>query len=279
MNFRVVILSTLMCFTVFSWSQSGYLGKRIGLELGLGGSPSRQFSNSVKDDLFVSRMRLLNMSYRASLNFVVSRKLEMALSYDYMRVRGFSDEVDYVDRDTIFSPYLQVVEYRMRILDDPRFTYNGLTYTFRYFRLGSLAPIGKYIGFRCSFGFSTLEQGTEFMAGKLGSNEKLGFLVNKAQIGDIDSFSVGKTAKVRTFSLRAVIGRNYPLTDNLILKVGMDFPLITRFHSGTSNDSFGFQVKKVNFSESETSSWQKYVMHSIRGYNRVTLEAGIILLL
>lgn len=127
----VVALLLGMIPDVFS-SPPGYLGKRLGFKYGLLTSPAfRETYTTGEDEIF------LNMTHEIESEWVVGRKMSLALFYQFSRTRvaNNSEFMDYsahkeiYGNDSYFGIYNHFIGLRMR-------KYNS--------DAGNLAPLGKY---------------------------------------------------------------------------------------------------------------------------------------
>jgi hypothetical protein len=265
---------------VFSpvFAQSGYLGKRTFVELNAGMVPSYRHLNVIRNDQAIQRLRLGNMSYGINAGHVFTRRFELTLGYEFARINCISDGMIYRQLDTIetYTGESYEIEYDQQFLDDPAMDYHGFQLAFNFYRLGSLAPVGKYAGFSIAYGIAKLEEGTPFVAGRRGVYEKDGFFRSVAPIGVKNELAIPTERIFKSTHLRACVGRNYPVTDYLMINVGMSFPIFSYYKSGLIS-RFGFGIEN-EYTEDHNSSWIGYGMRSLKSYNRITLEAGVRLL-
>ena len=273
---KLIFVSICFLFAAVGFGQSGYLGKRNFIEIKAGVVPSYKFQNVIKDDMAIERLKVGNMNYHFAYSRVLSPHFVLSIGYDFTKINCLSQGHWFNQTNVITYPGGGTYEEQktLNILDDPELIYHGGTVVFDYYRLGSLAPIGKYIGASLSYGIAGSTDPT-ILAGIRGITDKQNFFRKISEIGVMDTFSYTHQYSVSTFNLKARIGRNYPLTDNLMLSVGMTFPLISRYASGTKS-SFGFQLESNSVDVDETAtSWNNYYMRSVYFYSRVTFEAAI----
>lgn len=249
----------------------GYLGKRNYVELKIGAVPTIKHQNVLKYDESVKRLKYFNTSYRLTMNRVLTKNFEISLGYEFARMNCISDGSLFNDRDTF--EFGNTETYNKNFLDDPKMSYHGFQFAFNFYRLGSLAPIGKFIGFAFSYGVGTLAEGERVEVGQRGFLTKDSFFKKAGPIADRETFFINSDVKVTAFHLKARIGRNYPISDNMMISVGLTFPIVSSYTSGLTKE-FGFEIDG-EYDVSETSNWIRYSMTTIKYYNRVTLETGI----
>jgi len=238
--------------------------------------PSYRFQNVVKDDVSIERLKYGNVSYRFAFTRLLARNVEISLGYDYSRINCISTGNTFLQRDTFYYSLTNfgIQKYNQVILDDPKLTYNGGTIGFNFYRLGSLAPVGKFIGFSFSYGIAKMKENEAVLVGKRMIPDKENFFRTIGAIADIDTVNITEKINVKSFHFKARIGRNYPITDNIMLSVGMSFPIISYYSNGTTQ-KIGGTLNKNGYSLSENKSWVLYSMTSIKRYNRIMLEAAI----
>jgi len=275
------LISIFFCFQLFIFCQSGYLGSKNYIELKIGMVPSYRFQNVVKDDVSKERLKYGNVSYRFAYTRLLASNVELSLGYDFSRINCISTGNVFDQWDTLYNspaPFdYEVESYNQMFLDDPRMTYHGATIGLNFYRLGSLAPIGKFIGFSFSVGKAKMKEGQEVIVGQRLLPDKENFFRTKSAIGDKDLILIPNEVNITAVHLKARIGRNYPIHDNLMLSVGMSFPVVSYYSNGIVETVGGFLNKEgYDISEKITStSWVRYSMTSVKRYNRLMLEVAI----
>lgn len=271
-------MKSFLCYIGFVFFQlavvaqtGGYLGKQNYIELKAVAVPSSKHLNVIKDDESIKRLKYLNTSYKLTLNRVLTKNFELSLGYEFAKMNCISDGSYFLDDDT--TEDMNVYTYTKNILDDPQMTYHGFQFAFNFYRLGSLAPIGKYIGLSVSYGIATLAEDEPVIVGQRDFLTKDSFFKKAGPIADQEIFNIQTEKNIKSFHLRARIGRSYPISDYMMISVGMTFPVISKYTSGTISQ-FGFQLDG-GYDESETSPWTRYAMSTVKYYNRIIFETGI----
>lgn len=256
-------------------AQSGYLGKKNFIELKLRSVPSYKHMNIIDGDDAIRRLRLMNSNYSFSVSRVFARNFEISATYEFARIVCMSDYYLFENEDTnwVSPDDFHTMDYYQNYLDDPEMISHGAAFSFCFYRLGSLAPIGKYIGFSLSYNVASFKEGEQITVGQRGLLEKDGFFKSVGPIGDMDVLNLPDESRYSAIILKAKIGRNYPITNNLMINCGMSFPVLSQFKSG-NNTQFGFSLEK-SYTLTETTSWRYYAFNSMRFYNRVSVELGI----
>jgi len=275
---RLLFLSICFTFSISGISQSGYLGKKNYFELKAGLVPSYKIQNIVKDDQAIERLKLGNMNYHLSYSRVLSKSFVVSAGYDFSLINCISQGHKF--NQTVMVNYPDggsgPEQYVLNILDDPKLIYHGGTISIDHFRLGSLAPVGKYTGISFSYGVASM-QNQEVTVGKRGFTVNENFYRKVSEIGLDSTYYFANKFQVRSLVIKARFGRSYPLTDNLMLSVGMSFPLLSSYSSGASQN-FGFSLfsdNKADDVNEVSTSWNKYYMRSVYFYNQMTIEAAI----
>jgi len=271
---RFISIVAAFFYLLVGFSQSGYLGKNNGLDLRISVGPSYRMVNEIDNlDRSVQRIKLATTSYSLSYTRVLTRNFELSLGYQFANVqctvedRFFKESVS-VDYGPSYGSW-----YNSRLIDEPRIKYHGGVIGFNFYRLGSIAPIGKYVGFSFSFGRSVFDSTNTIVVGERDNNYiKNSFFKTVSNINSSDSISLATTA-VNNWNLKARFGRNYPLTDFLILSVGMSFPIISSYRSGF-NTQLGFQLNNI-YKIDHNGNWISYLMNSVKAYHLVTIDIGL----
>jgi len=267
---RFILIVSAFFYLQVGFSQSGYLGKNNGLDLRILVGPSYRMVNEIDNlDRSVQRIKLATSSYSLSYSRVLSRNFELSLGYQFANIQCMAE-------DKFFNERIYIVDgggYNERLLNEPRIKYHGGVIGFNFYRLGSIAPIGKYVGFSFSFGRAFFDSTNTIVVGERDNNYiKNSFFKTVSNINSSDSISLATTG-VNNWNLKARFGRNYPLTDFLILSVGMSFPIISSYTSGL-NTQFGFQLKSL-YQIDHNGNWTRYFMNSVKTYHRVTIDIGL----
>lgn len=260
-------------FSVLGFSQSGYLGKNNALDLRFSMGPSYKMVNEIDNlERSVHRMKFATTSYSLSYSRVLNRNVEVTLGYQFANIQCMAEDRFFRENvDVIYDN--SISWYTGNLLDEPRINYHGGVIGFNFYRLGSIAPIGKYVGFTLAFGRSVLDSTNAIITG-LRDNDPItsSFFKTVSDINFLDSAFIS-TTPVKNFNLRARFGRNYPLTDFLMLSLGMSFPIFSSYQSGFKSQ-FGFQLKNM-YDIDRYGDWTRYLMNSVKTYHRITFDVAI----
>lgn len=267
---RIFFFVLIILPFAISAQTSGYLGKRNYIELKASAVPSYRSQNLIRDDVAIKRHKYTNLSYRATLNRVVAKNFELSLGYEYANINCISDGSIYVDEDTL-NGYIDQVH--KNILDDPKMTYHGFQFAFNFYRLGSLAPIGKFIGLSFSYGFATMLENEAMIIGQRDELTKNSFFKEEGPIANQETKYLEEEIKVSSFHLKGRIGRNYPISDHFMISVGMSFPLISTYKTDTHSRT-GFRLNPGYDFEDDTN-WDYYTMAAVKYYNRLSFDLGL----
>ena len=281
MNYkRLSVLFALLCFmqvgSVFSQVNSGYFGSKHGVEFRAGGTPayfrSKKIISNGDEYRMKRRRKLLRTSYKLNYSFLAKRNLEFLIGYEYARVR--MPERFYYD-DPVTSQNLD-------ILQDPKLNKHGLNFHARFYRKGSISPIGKYIGagFGCHFVRINSEVpiyvGESIGAGSTGSGFNSDY-----SISSLDTVELDKSAfdRFQVVNFNGSIGRSYPLSSSLLLNFNLRVRVLS-LYSGNSGVVLGGVLGGIlDNSASRINEDDKFigrrVMEAMHNYHRSQFEIGL----
>jgi len=89
-----------------------------------------------------------------------------------------------------------------------------------------------------------------------------------------ENYNVGSHTRSNYVQINANIGRNYPITQDLILGIGMTFPLLTTY-SNSSGLDFGFDLPTSAAIYSESSSLNRMVSYTTKKYKGISLDLSV----
>lgn len=276
-RYNYILFVAILLLSSSTYSQTGYYGSKHSLEFKLDVASSlKRRAKIVETPLgggynLRRPLRLVHTNYGLNYNFVPSRRLELSLGVEYTTIRGATDNWSYRDgfaqRDLITAPKAQII--------------NG-KFEFKFYRKGSISPLGKYLGFSLQFGSAFVPSGQDFTYGNLGT-ESGNFFVREQSIFSIDTATTDlSTRRVFNLTLQGKVGRVWPLTQNISLVTGMSFPIGSAFIAPSSsfpiltpflildNGLFG-----TSNSLSEDGGWDDYLIQSVRRINSLALEVSL----
>lgn len=266
------------CFLIFvalaavivAKAQSGYLGSTNAVELRTYIAPSYRNVLKLTDDGTVQkkRLRLAHVSYELNYARVMSRHIELSLGYKFANMSAFTlgSKIQ-----TVSSNGSSII--LRDFLEEPKIKSHGFAFQFKYYRKGSLAPIGKFIGLNLTYQTAALKKGKELYYGQLGggSTESSSFLGSSRGVENVDTLSLLRTQRINSFHLKGVVGRNYPLTDKIMLSVSATLPLIS-FYSGGVFNAFGLRIGGSTVKQTDSDGLTAI---TLKKYNRISFEVGV----
>ncbi len=257
----------------FSYGQSGYLGSLDAVELQLNMSPSFLRTNRVidngADSILSSRIRYIYPRIQLNYARVLRRNLEVITGYNYARIKLIT---------TSSSPVSFSNTGAFNIFEDLRANRHGGQIQLRYYRKGSIAPIGKYLGLSLSLDFI-----------KLASNQVLNFGSVEGTVPNTSGLNLQRfiistetptddfeNIQARSVIFNFVLGRNYPITDKIMLSTSATFPLVSSFRSANGNQAFGLQFLFNNSSiDIRDGNLAETIIFSSYKYSRISGNIGI----
>ncbi|MFT4601680.1 MAG: hypothetical protein ACI857_001863 [Arenicella sp.] len=274
---KILITSLLVLVGFASEAQSGYLGSLNNIHVSIKAVPSIKSKNNLNSLLDESKrsLRWAYMSYELGYSRIISKKIEIGASYGFSSMKAVTEGANYVTFDTItetngFETYIQK---DFTFLEDPRVDMHQFTFDFRYFRLGSLSPTGKYLGFGLEFGAAKIKTSDDILMGQKDIVTSSNFAVSKYDITDLRTFNLADDTKSIYAQINANIGRNYPITQNLMIGVGMTFPVFTVFKGDFLR--YGFNIGSSGGDFTEDGNLSRMLMFTQKKYKRVSLDLTI----
>ena len=275
---KLITLVIVLTSSIIVEAQSGYLGSLNNVSISFKTVPAikSKFSVNGSVDEAKKSVRYAYMNYELGYSRVFSKKIELGFGYGFSSMKAYTHGMrfDVVDTVTLTNGQTQLIGKELNILDDPRISLHQFTFDFRYFRLGSLSPTGKYLGFGMEFGTAGISDSKDILIGKKGEPTKSGSLSSKYDILESEVFNVGSNTRSNYVQLNANIGRNYPITQDLILGIGMTFPLLTSY-STISGLDFGFDLNSPGTSFDENSHLNRLVSYTTKKYKGISLDLSV----
>ena len=258
-------------------SQGGFFGNYNSFELTAMGVPSNKKYLKINDDYTVRTSRIANLSYSANYGRVVTNKLQICFNYRYTSGKMVVDEVFFLVLDSIVNPsgYTTYNHQTYNFLESPKFTNHSGGLEFRYYRYGSLAPVGKYISFGLQIGQSTINPGQDYYFGKNIDFTKVSMFRSRAEIGELRAETIVPELKIPTVFFTIGVGRRYPLTDFLSLGFYANLPFIAVVGDSDGGGAWLSDQRKVENFDNNEVKWVRVLRNSTLKYNRV--NAGVSL--
>jgi hypothetical protein len=268
MRSRIVIF--LFSFLpVFAVAQpSGFLGSRNAVELKYNAVPSTRFHSQIVNNLVSTRIKFVNSSYSLSYSRVLSRNIELTAGYHLARI-NFTTYGFYRHQEPFFGWGDRYMA------QDAQAMYHGGAVALNFYRFGSLSPVGKFIGLVLSTGVTKVDDETTFITAERGYANGKGTFHYRYEMQDSLLVAFPKEAKIKSTVFKLRIGRNYPLTKNLLLTVGMTAPVFSFYKVGNFG-YFGFELNGANsFSLDDADLYRLYPARSIRAYHLLQFDIGL----
>jgi hypothetical protein len=275
---QVFVLLTILLATG-CLGQNGYFGAKNGLELQLFVRPTSDKIHKLNSDQ--TKTKTINRSVYTSYSLGVSRcynkNLEFNFNYRFIRNRTSFDKSVYAITDSIFVDNGEdlISETRLNFLEDPVVISHFFGINFKYYWKGSIAPLGKYIGFEAEWGVGSYKASNDIFVGKgYPANPNNIFMV-KQELIEKNSINIPKDLKGRMFGIYFLVGRSYPINDFLLFTCGMRFPII-RDISVNNVSMLGFDAQNTDGAKYyENSSFRSILYHSFGKQTRISFNLGI----
>lgn len=281
MSYRgLSILFLLMCLmhteSTLSQVNSGYFGSKHGVEFRAGGTPAYFRSKKIisnGDEYRMKRKRkLLRSSYKLNYSFLAKRNLEFLIGYEYARLRMPGNF--YYD-DPITSQNLD-------ILQDPKLNKHGMNFHARFYRKGSISPIGKYIGVGFGCHFVRINSEIPIYVGEsVGAGSTGGGFISDYSISSLDTVELDKSGfdRFQVVNFNGSIGRSYPLSSSLLLNFNLRVRVLS-LYTGTNGIILGSSVGGIlDNSSSRINEDDEFigrrVQEAMHNYHRSQFEIGL----
>lgn len=274
-----LLASALLSLGVMAKSQSsGYLGALNSVQLKTNLVPSCAYTADIKSDTRIKyRWKFFNPSFSLSYSRVLSKNIEVTAAYQYALVNFYAGH-RFFGSEGLVSDY-NFGFGQTYFAEHAKASYHGGFFAFDFYRFGSIAPVGKYLGFSVSFGRTAIDSNDYFVAINSSSNPIGGLFSTSIQVDAADTFKVesGEAYALSTACLKVRMGRNYPITDNLMISVGMSAPLLSSFRINDGLTDYGFRIEDRNFYffDDFDESWEEYLKRSVKIYHRIQIELGL----
>lgn len=240
MKNRIAILFVLIAFSGFAQKVPGYLGKRFSIGYAANCSPALLNPNANGDDIG------LNLTHELNLEFTIKRRTNLCLMYQFFNTGVGSPSVTVQGQD----PYGYYAEYKYIYRGTKPFQLHTTCYGigFKFFRKGTLAPVGKYGKLDLILYFSDL------------TYEKSNFVKNDVYNGtrELDQSVGSGEYNYKTFGLAYTLGSQRILFNCLVLDYGVRVAVLPagaltflaereELISDTSSDYFSGCRRQTNY--------------------------------
>jgi len=270
---KLLTIVTLFC-AGSAFSQTGYYGSKHSFEFKVDVASSFKRRDKIAENSLTGAtqlnrpLRIVHTNYGFNYSFVPTRRLELSLGIEYSAFR----------ESTINGRYTGGTTYDL--ITAPRASIINGKFEFKFYRKGSLSPIGKYLGFSLQFGTASISSGQQFVYGDLGS-ESGSFFVRRHSINFSDTATTDITAnRIFNLTLQGKVGRVWPLTQNISLVTGMSFPVGSAFL--VPGQLFPVLTPFLlldglgTYTVTETGGdWDEYLMQSVRRVNSLAMEVSV----
>jgi hypothetical protein len=266
-----ILIFIIMLAPVAAFLQpSGFLGALNSIELKYNAVPSTRFHSQIIGNLVSTRIKFVNSSYSVSYSRVLSRNIEITAGYQVANI-GFTTYGLYRDAEPGFD-----MGWNDRYMaQDANAVYHGGMLALNFYRFGSLSPVGKYVSLVFASGVTTVDEETTFIIGERGYFGGGGIFYHRYELQDSTQVAFPEETKIKSTFFKLRMGRNYPLTKNLMLTVGMTAPVFSRYVIG-SLSYFGFNLgDENNFELDDDNFYRQYPARSIRAYHLLQFDIGL----
>ncbi len=277
MNQLITVFISLL-FSTLLFSQTGFYGRKKSIEIGYLAAPSLMFKSIIKvdgsDTLFQSKRRLVNSSYRIGFSKMVSNKVSLGIGYTYANV--ILNTVEYYQSPTDNKPFDE--SYNM---PSQRVNSHEFHLDLKFFRNGSIGPIGRYFGFEVQFAKTKLNEMELEIVRKENRTFEGG--KNSSNATELASIMHTNTESIYTFFLGLNFGRRIPITDRLFFSWNgrINLPGISIGEGLFSGVDFGSNIRLStslneieNFLEGDFFSSSLYALSS-KGSNFNLLSSSV----
>jgi hypothetical protein len=223
------IVTYFLFFGGYLFAQNtGYFGSKNRFSLSVSGLPTinNTFSYDESVGIASSRLRLAFLTYNLDYNLAIAKRTELTLGYSYSNVRMYSilKACEYVhvleNEDGIKNSIVAYYPY----LEDLNYDYHQYNFGFKFYRLGSVAPVGKFIGFNFAYGQAKVDT-TDISIGIKNIAYEVSNWSSKSTVFKEYVSNVSLDYKTFQFVLR--IGRNYVINKHLSFGGEILIPVLT----------------------------------------------------
>ncbi|MBN4072469.1 hypothetical protein JYT74_00385 [Crocinitomix catalasitica] len=274
----IIIAFLCSAFSYISFAQTGYYGSRHSFEVKVDIASSLKRRDNIKTnslgvDFLKRPLRLVHSNIGINYNFVTSRRMELSFGAEYSQFRESSI-------DGRFNPGTSLpIE---DLILAPKATLLSAKFELKFYRKGSISPIGKYLGFSLHFGSASVGSGRAIRWGDLGTTTG-GFFVKQQEIfTESISFTDSSKKRVHNLTLQGKMGRVWPLTQHFSVVTGLSFPIGSMFFV---QDEFFPRLSPLEFLEglggstytlqtNQGGGWDSMLINTIRRTNSLALEVS-----
>ncbi|MCG8574730.1 MAG: hypothetical protein MI810_07590 [Flavobacteriales bacterium] len=265
----IVLTLSLMMLPFLAEAQTGYYGAKHSVDIKADLVPSIRRKNKLVDGELHSPLRYMYLNYGLNYNFVVSRTLEISAGVEYSSGRGFEDNGRFTNGMGVWD-----------LLTAPKVNHFTGKFELKYYRKGSLAPIGKYIGVSLQYGRAWVKSGEPIEYGTVvNETTESSFFVKKYALGESFSTTTDITTKsISTLTLQGKVGRVWPITQFMSVVTGMTFPVGHIFLTQSSVipiPSVFVGNNPYTLEDNYNQEWDQYMMYSIKRFNGIGMELSV----
>lgn len=260
---------------------AGYLGSKNGFMIQYNMLPSQAYTAKQLDGYVKYRWKWINQSFAFSYSRAMSKKVQLTAGYQFAKINFYAGHRFFgTDGELNFSNYWGGSNTTYVFSEHANANYHGGFFAFDFFRHGSMAPIGKYIGFSLNFGSMHLSDSTSFSYIYAANSGSQHLTYHNYTTGTQEPINlvIDEEKRITSFQLKIRMGRMYPITDHIILNVGMSAPLFSTYRVDNLISEYGFNLRdenKLNFNNNYEKTWEEYAMRSLRIYHLLQLEVGL----
>lgn len=226
---RYLIVIVVMHLATSGSCQPGFFGSLNRISVTGKFTPVRGRSFLLNEEATESEIRRKNLAPAFSISYsrVVGMRSEVTAGYQFSRL-GANSKVLYLNHTVELNPQQVVmVEKQYQVLNNVDVDFHHYNLIYKFYRLGSFAPVGKFIGTGIAFGFTKLKENSLlFAGGRETTPTETNFLRSVYPVAFADTIMCPEIT-YRYFTLNGTVGRNYPVNRNISFLVSMTFPVLT----------------------------------------------------
>ncbi|NOQ76061.1 MAG: hypothetical protein GQ574_28905 [Crocinitomix sp.] len=279
---RLTVAILLIIVPLVNFAQGGYLGAKNSFEIEFCNVPSikTSFELNHKKNYTKTTNRFAYTSFAINYSRVIDKNVEVTFRYRYARASAPFFGSVFLKTDSIYieNEPLQASHTKLNFLEDPKTNLHFYSFDFKYFRYGSIAPLGKYIGLELEFGFGKFLTTDDIYVGKGDVAKFDNFLIKKKEVIELETVHVPNDINGKITGVYMLVGRTYPINDFLLFSVGMKFPFLSTVVTQNSYDLGQGAQKASGYSFRINSTFDHIISGSLGKYTRTSLNVGLKLM-
>lgn len=267
---ELIVIAVVCLLSTAAKAQPGFIGSIDAIEFKTSLGPSTLKTTKFADNNTkrIEAFRIAHIAFELNYSRTISRSIEVTAGYRFANMRTHTAN----SRITVVTGSNGSFSQQERsFLAAPQVASHGIVLQSKFYRKGSLAPIGKFIGINMSFQTAAVKTGDEFYYGQLGGEIQDNFFKSTRSIEGIDTLVLDRTSRVNSVHINGIIGRNFPITDNLILSFTTRVHVFS-FYNTRAGTQWGLRVIGGDVNSERADNLLAF---SLKKYNRLNFEIGI----